>query len=395
MRLKRNIFLMNAQTTFSSALFILPVLLPYYRDQVGIGFKELLIIDAILAAVILILEIPSGWIADIWQRKHVIIAGSFFKLLCNCALLLAHDFTTVVIATSFLGIGISLHSGTNASMIYETLLSKNKECLFSKLEGKRIALSLYALAISGIIGGLVYPIHHLLPLVISVITMLIALVCSCLLDEPERYKKTPEHHPIKDMLITMKYALHGHTKVAFIIFFSAALICSTKVIMWTQQPYYIELGIPETWFGFLAAIGMIIGGVSSQTSHLLDGKISNNKSLALFWGIVFVVCIIAAIKVSWLGVVLLAFGGKAIFGAARPRVYEAINNQVSSARRATIFSTQNLMVSLLYIPLSTAMGVVSGAWGLQGVFIGLIIWLLIAGLFLGLLFVNNGNKNAE
>ncbi len=395
MRLKRNIFLINTYTVFSNALFIVPVLLPYFRDQAGLGFKELLLLEAAFAATVVALEVPSGWISDIWQRKHTIAIGVFIELIGLCVFLIAKDFETFMLGEIFLGIGISLCSGTNSAIMYESLLSVGKTKLFSRLEGKRTAVSLYSVAIASIIGGLTYNIHHQLPMVLTIITMLIALIATCLLDEPERHKEMPEHHPIKDMLITMKYALHGHAEVAFIIFFSAALFCSTKLLMWTQQAYYVEMNIPEAWFGILMAVGFLIGGVSSHTAHLLDNKISNNKAMAIFWAIVLVICILASIKISWFGVVLLMFGGSAIFGFAKPRVSDAINSNVASSRRATILSTQNLMVSLFYIPVSTLIGFLSGAWGLQGVFIGLIIWLLIAGSFLVLLFTKNGKKNAS
>lgn len=395
MRLKRNIFLINTYTVFSNALFIVPVLLPYFRDQAGLGFKDLLLLEAVFAATLVALEVPSGWISDVWKRKHTMAVGVFLELIGLVIFMLAKDFTTFLFGEIFLGIGISLCSGTNSAIVYESLLSVGKTKQFSRLEGKRIALSLYAVAIAGIIGGLTYPIHHQLPIVLTISAMLIALIATCLLDEPERHKKMPEHHPVKDMLITIKYALHGHAEVAFIIFFSAALFCSTKLLMWTQQPYYIEMNIPEAWFGILMAVGFMIGGVSSHTSHLLDNKISNNKALTIFWAIVIAICILASIKISWFGVILLMFGGSAIFGLAKPRVSNAINNNVDSSRRATILSTQNLMVSLFYIPVSILMGFLSGAWGLQGVFVGLIIWLLIAGLFLGLLFIKNGKKNAS
>lgn len=392
MRLRRNILLMYLYTILGDALFIIPVLLPYYRDQAGLGFKELLIAEAVLAATVVLLEVPCGWLADIWKRKHILATGMFFMLLSSCILILANSFSLIIISSALYGAGLSLCSGTGSALIYEYLHSEGKERIYSKIDGKRMALTFYSLAVSGIIGGLLYTINHQLPVALTIITMLMALVITCMLDEPERHKKAPEHNPIKDILLTMRYALYGHTKIAFIIFFSSAIICATKILMWAQQPYYIELGISEAWFGLLMAVGFLIAGLASQASHKLSGKISYNKSFTLFWLIVLATCIIAVIKISWFGVILLALGGAAMRGIARPRAYEAINTQVSSTRRSTMLSTQNLMISLFYIPTSIILGIVSEDWGIKGVLIGLIIWLLISGMSLSLLFANNKKK---
>ncbi len=392
MRLRRNIILMYLYTILGDALFIVPVLLPYYRDQAGLGFKELLIAEAALAATVVLLEVPFGWLADVWKRKHILATGMFLMLLSSCCLILANNFSLILVSSVLYGAGLSLCSGTGSALIYEYLLSEGKERIYSKIDGKRMALTFYSLAGAGIIGGLLYPINPQLPVALTIIAMLMALVVTCMLDEPERQKKKPEHSPIKDILLTMRYALYGHTKIAFIIFFSSAIICATKILMWAQQPYYIELGISESWFGVLMAVGFVIAGLASQASHKLGGKISYNKSFTLFWLIVFTTCVIAVIKISWFGVILLALGGAAMRGIVRPRAYEAINTQVSSTRRSTMLSTQNLMISLFYIPTSAVLGIISGDWGIKGVLIGLIIWLLISGMSLSLLFIKNGKK---
>jgi len=97
------------------------------------------------------------------------------------------------------------------------------------------------------------------------------------------------------------------------------------------------------------------------------------------------VCLGASICPGWHGVVLLMTGGACVYGIAAPRINEAINHHVGSSRRAAILSTQNLIISLLYIPLNIVMGSVSKNWGIQAVLLGLALWLCLAGACLGML----------
>jgi hypothetical protein len=80
----------------------------------------------------------------------------------------------------------------------------------------------------------------------------------------------------------------------------------------------------------------------------------------------------------------MMIGGSCLFGVANPRVSEAINRCVDPARRATVLSTQSLLVSLLFIPLSRGMGLISAAYGMQIMLLVLAGWLGLAGVCLAL-----------
>lgn len=384
MNINRNMRLIDAYTIGTSLIFILPVIIPYYRDQIGLGFREFLLGEAAFAATLVLLEVPTGWLSDIWQRKHVMVLGILFDIIGFSCLLIANSFLMAVLAQILIGIGISLCSGTNTAILYDTLLSVGRETEYRKREGRRQAFRFYAIAISSVIGGLVYPIDPQLPIIMTLFTLTGALVAAYLLDEPERHKRISVKHPIADIIATIRYALHGHAEIAFIILFAGALFCSTKMIMWSQQPYYMALKIPEVWYGALMAIGFMLGGTSSHWAHLLDGRISAYRALAIVWFLAVIVCIGAAISPGWHGVILLMVGGTCIYGAASPRVNEVINKHVDSSRRATVLSTQSLMVSALFIPISAIMGYVSKHWGIQAVLFSLALWLCVAGLFLAL-----------
>ena len=395
MHIQKNLKLIDAYTLGTNMLFMLPIVIPYYRDQIGLGFREFLLGEAAFSATIVLLDVPTGWISDVWQRKHTQALGILFEIFGFSLLVFASNLLMAVSSQILIGIGISLCSGTNTAILYDSLLSVGREKEYRRREGRRQAFGFYTVAVSSILGGLVYPLHHQLPLVFGVIAMTAALIASCMLDEPERHKRIPERHPLADILETIKYALHGHAEIGFIILSAAALFCSTKLIMWSQQPDYMMLKVPEAWYGILMAVGFMLGGMSSHSSHLLDGRIKPVHALVIFWTLGVLVCLGAAVQPGWHGVALLMFGGTCLFGMASPRFNEVINRNIDSARRATVLSTQNLMVSLLFIPLSTLMGLLSRHWGVQAVLIGLAAWLCVSGTALGLLALSRRRSSAR
>jgi len=378
----RNVRMLELHSIFWSALFIIPVLIPFYRDHIGLSFQDFLIGEAVFAGVVVALEVPSGWLSDVWKRKYVLALGSFFWFLGFGYLYFANSLLDTIIAQGVIGIAVSLFSGTATALLYDTLLAEGREAEYSRLEGRRFGMGHYSCAFGAVAGGFLYAADPALPLLATIASAIPATICCLLMKEPRRHKSAVQGHPIKDMAITMRYALHGHKEVAFIIIFAGLLFSGTKLIMWSQQPYYMTLDIPEYYYGMLMAIGFTLSAIASTLAHKLDGKISNLRTLtcALITGMI--VCIGAGSVIGLHGVVLLMIGGSFLFGLSMPRVNDAINSRVDSSRRATILSTTNLLRELFFIPVSIVIGITVTAGGIGYGLYAVAGWLSLAGLFI-------------
>lgn len=388
----RNLRLMNGFTLCVNMSFILGVIIPYYRDEMGLGFREFLIGEAAFAAVVVLLEVPSGWLSDVWRRKHVLALGALFDMIGYACLIVGDSLAWAIAAQSLIGVGISLMSGTNTAMVYDSLLAEGREGEFRAREGKRAGLGFYSVAGASAVSGLLYSADHFLPLLLSQFVLLAAIIMACRMTEPPRLRKPVEKHPLADMAATAHYALRGHADIGLIIVFSSVMFCATKMIMWTQQPYYAAIGLHESVFGLLMAAGFMLAGLSSHLGHRLDGRGGNLRILAAAWAVAIAVCLGASAHLGLSGVALLMVGGSCLYGIAGPRVSEAINNRVDSARRATILSTQSLMVNLAFIPVSFYLGWLSDLFGVRGALLGIALWLGLAGLALAALLLKKERR---
>ncbi|MCK5519133.1 MAG: MFS transporter [Alphaproteobacteria bacterium] len=395
MKIQRNIRLLEIYTACISLLFIIPVMLPYYRDQMNLGFKELLIGEAVFAAAIVILDVPTSWLADVWQRKYVLALGALINMIGYAFLLIGHNLAAIIAAQCLIGTGMGLISGAVTAILYDLLLSTGRTKDFRRLEGRRMGIALYSVAFSSIAGGFLYSLHHQLPIIVMIPIMALSIIIACCMTEPKRHRKIPEKHPILDVLETTKYALHGHAEVGMIIIFSAIMFSSTKLIMWMQQPYYMAMNIPESLYGVLMAVGFLLGGLSSQFAHKVDGRVTSHQALSIIWGLAVLICLGASVNLGWTGIILLMFGGTCLYGMAWPRVTEAINEKVGSERRATVLSTQSLLRSLMFIPVSFILGKMSDQYGIQGALITLVLWLFFAGACLGILALRRKRRAVD
>jgi hypothetical protein len=82
------------------------------------------------------------------------------------------------------------------------------------------------------------------------------------------------------------------------------------------------------------------------------------------------------------GIALLMIAGSFIFGAASPRINEAINVRVGSERRATILSTASLLRQLAFIPMGLVIGALIDRQGVDAGLYGVAAWLMGSGVFL-------------
>jgi len=135
LRVKDNILLLNLYTFFSGMLFIVPVVVPYYKDHIGLSFQDFMIGEVAFAIVVFALEVPSGLLSDVWKRKHVLALAMVAEVLGFVMLYFASNLFMAVLAQSIIGIAISLFSGTNSAMLYDSLLSLDRQKEFDRQEG--------------------------------------------------------------------------------------------------------------------------------------------------------------------------------------------------------------------------------------------------------------------
>lgn len=355
MKTKHFIFLINFYTFCVGTVFILPVMIPYYQDHLGLTFRQFLIGEAVFAAVVIAMEVPSGWLSDVWSRKRTLLLGCGTAMTGYSLLLTADSFASAVLAQATLGIGVAFNSGTVTSLLYDTLAERDKVHLYRRLEGKRHGVGLYAVACGAVIGGFLYAYDMRLPLVFDIGSLICAFIAVLFMPEPDRVKRGAQANPLSDMIETVRYALHGHKEIAGIILVSTVLFCTTKMALWVQQPYMQLVDIPVQWFGAIIACGFVFGGTMGHFGHKFEPPVTNKFMLKFLVGFVAVCMTIAVAMPHYLSIALiLMISG--VWGFGFPFVQNAINKHADPARRATILSTLGLLVSVLFIPFSLMAG---------------------------------------
>lgn len=131
---------------------VMPVVVLFYQDN-GMGMQEIFVLKSIYSLAIVALELPSGWMADVWGRKKTLLLGAVLGSAGFLMYSFSYGFWAFVAAEIVLGAGHSFVSGADSAMLYESLKADKKPDRYVKHEGQITSAGNFAEALAGIAAG--------------------------------------------------------------------------------------------------------------------------------------------------------------------------------------------------------------------------------------------------
>ena len=258
----------------------MPIVVPFYESN-GLSMKDIMILQAVYSIAIVVLEVPSGYLADVIGRKKTLIIGTIFGVLGFTTYSLSFGFMGFLVAEIILGIGQSCVSGADSAMLYDSLLDKGEEKKYTRFEGRITSLGNVAEAIAGILGGLLAGISIRTPYFAQTFVAFIALPAALTLVEPTR--KIPLIKAgLMEIVRIARFALITDRPLRRNILFSAITGTATLTMAWFAQPFFEYSRIDIVWFGILWTTLNLTVAITSYTAHRLE------KTLGQKWSVLII-----------------------------------------------------------------------------------------------------------
>lgn len=334
-------------------MLFMPIVVPFYMAN-DLGMKDVLLLQGVYSITIVVLEIPSGYFADVLGRRKTLLLGSFFGFFGFLTYSLGHGFWIFLIAEIVLGFGQSMISGADSAMLYDSLADMKKEKEYMKYEGRITSVGNIAEAIAGTLGGLLAGISLRTPYIGQTIIALIAIPSALLLIEPVRHKALTVMK-FRDILNIVHYSLFKKRKLQRNILFSSLIGTATLTMAWFVQPVFLELELPIELFGLLWTALNLIVGMTAIFAHRIENKIGESLSI-------IIIAILVPAGYLSLGFTLsyVALGVLVIFyivrGFATPVLKDYINKIAEANIRATILSVRNFIIRLNFVLIAPFLG---------------------------------------
>lgn len=326
-------------------LFIIPVIVLFWQEN-GLSLTKIMVLQAIYTLSIAIFEVPTGVFADKIGRKQSIAIGAFVLFLAAVVYSFGHNFGQFVIAEVIWGLGITFTSGADSAFVYDTLKQSKKENNFKKIWGNSKSLEYFAAGTAAIIGGFIATYSLRLNWVLVAIVMLLLFFVSLSFHEPKHYKKLKQKNYWSHTIECFRESF-TNKNLLFLLLFGSLLSTMWGIALWFYQPYMKQSGLAVAYFGLVWASFSIFSITGSKYAHKIEEKLKEKLSLWL----IIIANILSLIFMSYWFVV---FGFSFIFiqqfirGFANPVLQDYTNKHLTSEKRATLLSIQNLSGKLMF-----------------------------------------------
>jgi MFS family permease len=360
--LKRNLFSLYLVKVAKWMNLVMPIIVLFYKSN-GMSMQDIFTLQAVYSFTLMVLEIPTGYFADSAGRRTSILVGSFFGFIGFMIYSFSSGFWYFVIAETILGTGMSLVSGADSAMLYDSLISAGKADKYTRYEGRITSIGNFAEAAAGIIGGLLAISSLRTPYYFQTAIAFLAIPAAFALKEP------PVHGHIrkpgvKDVMKIVLKVIHGDRKLFWNTMFSAVTGVSTLTMAWFAQPYFSRIGLPVSGFGIAWAILNLSVGITAITAWKLEAWMKPPGTVMLFTILLNLSYFALALTGSAAGLAfLLVFYLARGLATVTLRTY--INNITTSDIRATVLSVRNFIIRLLFVLTGPLFGWITDHHGLS------------------------------
>jgi len=342
--------------------FSVPVMVLFWQDN-GLSLTEIMILQSLFSITIVLLEVPTGYFADVFGRKKSLIYASFFSFFGFVIYSLSYSFYQFLVAEIFLAFAISLMSGSDSALLYDTLKDLKKENLYKKIWGNILSYGLISIAFASIIGGFVGKIDLRWTIYLTVPFMALLIPLSFSLEEPKRHKVIFKKGYILELFKTIKCTIIKNRKLKWLIIYSGILLGFNSVALWLYQPYFKISGLDIAYFGIVFASFNIIAAISSKYAHKIESIAGQKLSLI---SLVLIVGISYLLMSNFIYIFSFSFAFLQQFvrGFSRPIIEDYVNKLTSSEIRATVLSVQNMSFQFFYAAVIPIIGWIADIYSL-------------------------------
>lgn len=350
--MRRNLWILYGMVFFHSLIPAYVIERLFWADR-GMRIAMVVACEMVYALVIIVMEVPSGILADRVGRKAMLLAGAALCSMEFVLLLFAHSFWLFVLAVLLTGLGGAATSGALNALLYESLLAQGREGTFGRALGRIRAIDAAAAVLAALLGSyLAGRFGLLLPYQLACISCGVAvLLCLLLVEPPRASREAGERAPsarevlrragafFRDRPDTLAFLVHATAIAAFAIYADE---------FW--QLYLDTIAFPLLWFGAISSMMALARSVGSVLADRLSRRMGARRAALCLSAAAAAGFLVAGWQRSLLGMAALLL---TVFASAAMEVIGMgyLHRRADSEARATIESIASLLerISVLLI----------------------------------------------
>jgi MFS family permease len=372
---KRNTFIYYTSQLFHSLIFTIPIWIVYYQARITPAQISILVTVQYIAQIVL--ELPSGALADLIGRRNTLVLGFAAGALSYLLFPYAVGFVHFFILALLVGASDSFRSGAEEALVYDTFIEKDRQQRFDKVYANGNMIYQVGLIASAALGGFIYERNHGLPFTLYGLSLLIGTILVWFYLEPYiDSEKFTFHNYLKQIRVGSREAFKSLYSTYLSLFYILV-----GGIGWSSTLYFnaymmVDLGFSDSLRGLLTASMRLIN-VVLIASVLKNDRLFNWQRRILFFPLIM---LFGYLPGRWLnGFIGLPFVQAAMIATTARWILLAplTNETFSSKYRATAISLLSLLIGVVYIAMTGISGLIIPALGVKSMytFMGVIVLL--------------------
>ncbi|MDF2958556.1 MAG: transporter [Paenibacillus sp.] len=354
---------------FFSSLIPAYVIERLYWEERGMTIQMVVYTEIIYALTIVLLEVPTGMMADKWGRKRMLVLSALFGFSEFVILLVATEFWHFALVVFLAGVSRSAGSGSENALLYDSLMLQGKASSFEKQLGRLNACDFISAMLAALCGSLLASRFGLeLNYWISLGSALIALFLSLLLIEPAAAADgapAEEAIPLKQYAAVSLRFFRMNPGVSLVVLSGMVTGAAISYIEEFWQLYVSRLGMPVIYFGVLSAAIMLLQLPGNLLAHMLIGRFSYRTLIFIVTAIFAVGFTCAAASKDYIGLAAMLIICLCS-GVMEPLATGYLHHRIDSSMRATIDSFQSLGGNLVHTLAGLGFGYFSSRYDVFG-----------------------------
>ncbi len=366
----RNIRLLLAYWFLRDFQLWIPVWVVFLTIDRGFSLTQVTSAEGLFLIGVLILEVPTGAVADKWGRSKSLGLGALALSAAVLVFAFTDSFTILLVSFFMWSVASALMSGADMALLFDTLKAAGRESEYEKLAGRGTAFSWAGVGLATFLGGPVAALFDTrFTIFVGAVTCLVtAAVAFAIWEPPHKRDETAESEPYLSSIGAAFHEAWQVVDVRLLIVLAGTAFAALEAVHYLVQPYLVardvEVGV---WFSLLQ-VPMLAAGLGGA---LIAGRVGAWAGAGrafligpLLGGFGYAALSLSPGLLGYAALPLIMF----VSSCVEPIATGYINRRIGSERRATVLSIASMVRSLVMAALAPGLGYATDQWGLREAF---------------------------
>lgn len=364
-----------------------PIFVPFMYER-GLGFDEIALLHAIYSVVVILVDVPTGALADRIGRRQSMMIGAL-AMVASCLVAYgAHGFAAFAVAEVLAAMSMALCSGADSAYLFDLLEHGRRGDEYPRREGTASAWHQAGSGLACAAGGLLGAIDLALPYLVTAGVSAAAFVVVLFM----RAERPPTARPVSigaelgDYMHHMRQSLRDvitSRRLAWVIGYAAVVFVLLRSTVVLYQPYLDARGFSVAQIGFVYAGSYFVAALAARRFYAARRWLGEE---ALAYGLLGALAasflLLNRFHGGWASLSMLLVQAVAN-GLYSPLAKTMLNHNIAdSSRRATVLSLESIARRAamgLFWPVAGMVGASSAMYLCGGIgFVGFIALALFA-----------------